>query len=220
MKCRAVPLLLAIALLLGGCESGIHDMYKQPRYAPLEPSPLFSSGNSAQPPPLGTLATSAGVLADSSSGRLGDVRPAPPAGPALPIGASGRAVTEQGGQRSYANPLAVTADLLKRGRERFNIYCAPCHGRDGYGDGMIARRGFPAPPSYHSARLRKAPDSHFYQVITHGYGVMYPYADRVDTHDRWAIVAWIRTLQLSQHAPLSALDAGDVAALDTLGGTP
>jgi hypothetical protein len=81
---------------------------------------------------------------------------------------------------------------------------------------MIARRGFPAPPSYHTERLRNAPDSHFYQVISEGYGVMYPYADRVDPHDRWAIVAYIRALQLSQHAPASALTRRD---LSLLGGT-
>jgi mono/diheme cytochrome c family protein len=105
--------------------------------------------------------------------------------------------------------LPVTLALLHRGQERFNIDCAPCHGRSGNGDGMIVKRGFPAPPSYHSARLRQAPDSHFYEVITHGYGVMYPYADRVAPLDRWAIAAYIRALQLSQHAPVDRLDAQD-----------
>ncbi|MGA9420817.1 MAG: cytochrome c, partial [Rhodanobacteraceae bacterium] len=113
----------------------------------------------------------------------------------------------------YANPLPVTPQLLARGRERFDIYCAPCHSRVGDGDGMIARRGFPAPPSYHAQRLRKAPDSHFYDVISNGYGVMYPYADRVAPDDRWAIVAYIRALQVSQHAPASELSMQDVAGL-------
>jgi mono/diheme cytochrome c family protein len=102
---------------------------------------------------------------------------------------------------------AVSLALLQRGRERFDIYCAPCHSRLGDGDGRIARRGFPHPPSYHIDRLRKAPDRHFYDVMTNGYGVMYPYRDRVSPEDRWAIVAYIRALQLSQDAPPQALPA-------------
>lgn len=97
-------------------------------------------------------------------------------------------------------PPKVTPALLKRGRERYNIFCSPCHGLDGYGDGMVVQRGFPAPPSYHSPRLREAPASHFFDVITKGYGVMYSYASRVAPRDRWAIIAYIRALQLSQDA--------------------
>jgi mono/diheme cytochrome c family protein len=89
----------------------------------------------------------------------------------------------------------LTPALLQRGRERFEIYCAPCHGSDGRGDGVIPARGFPNPPSYLEPRLIAAPTSHFYDVITHGYGVMYSYADRVPPHDRWAIAAYIRALQ-------------------------
>ena len=89
---------------------------------------------------------------------------------------------------------------LARGRERYDIYCSPCHSIAGDGDGMVARRGFPHPPSYHSDKLRNAPDAHFYNVITNGYGVMYSYADRVEPRDRWAIIAYIRALQLSQNA--------------------
>jgi mono/diheme cytochrome c family protein len=103
-----------------------------------------------------------------------------------------------------ANPPAATPALLARGRQRFDIYCTPCHGFGGDGDGMIVQRGFPAPPSFHSARLLAAPASHFYDVISHGYGVMYSYADRVDPHDRWAIIAYIRALQLQRHASLAA----------------
>lgn len=97
----------------------------------------------------------------------------------------------------------VTLALLRRGRERFDIYCAPCHSPVGDGLGRIVQRGFPAPPSYHSDRLRAAPDDHYYDVITHGYGAMYPYASRVAPADRWAIIAYIRALQLSQHATLA-----------------
>jgi mono/diheme cytochrome c family protein len=92
----------------------------------------------------------------------------------------------------------LTKALLERGRERFGIYCAPCHAADGSGNGMIPARGFPQPPDYRSARLRAAPASHFYDVITHGYGVMYSYADRVPPQDRWAIAAYIRVLQQAQ----------------------
>jgi mono/diheme cytochrome c family protein len=98
------------------------------------------------------------------------------------------------------SPPPITMALLKRGQQRFNIYCSPCHGRTGEGDGMIVQRGFPHPPSYFSKRLRDAPNQHFYDVITHGYGVMYPYSDRVAPADRWAIVAYIRALQASASA--------------------
>lgn len=216
---RAPPLacLLLVALALGGCERGMHDMYQQPKYKPLTPSPLFANGNSARHPPAGTEPASAGAQADTSSGRRGTLAVAASVGPALPLDARGQPLTNtSAGGDGHANPLPVTMALLKRGRQRFNIYCAPCHGRAGDGDGMIVRRGFPAPPSYHTAKLRHAPDSHFYQVITHGYGVMYPYADRVAPRDRWAIVAWIRALQLSQHAPVDRLAAQDLKQLALL----
>jgi mono/diheme cytochrome c family protein len=103
------------------------------------------------------------------------------------------------------NPLPVTRELLTRGRERFDIYCAVCHGRDGYGEGIVVRRGFPAPPSYHQDRLRDAPDGHFYDVITRGYGAMLPFSDRLTASDRWAVVAYVRALQRSQHVALSEL---------------
>jgi mono/diheme cytochrome c family protein len=101
------------------------------------------------------------------------------------------------------NPPPATAALLERGRERFGIYCAPCHGLSGYGDGIIVKHGFPAPPSYHLARLRSAPGQELYDAIKDGYGVMYSYAARVEPRDRWAIVAYIRALQLSQDAKLA-----------------
>ena len=111
---------------------------------------------------------------------------------------------------------ALDRALLARGRERFNIYCAPCHSVAGDGDGMVPARGFPHPPSYHSARLRSAPDRHFYDVISHGWGVMYPYAARVAPRDRWAIVAYIRALQLSQNATLDDVPAAERAALEKM----
>ncbi len=97
-------------------------------------------------------------------------------------------------------PPPVTEALLARGQERFNAFCSPCHGLSGYGDGIIVQRGFPRPPSYHQEKLRDAPSQHFFDVITNGNGVMYSYADRVPPADRWAIIAYIRALQLSQNA--------------------
>ncbi len=107
----------------------------------------------------------------------------------------------------------VTMALLERGQQRFDIYCSPCHGRVGDGSGMIVQRGFPHPPSYYSATLRKAPNQLFYDVITHGYGVMYSYADRVDPADRWAIVAYIRALQASASGSPSDVPADKRSSL-------
>ena len=109
---------------------------------------------------------------------------------------------------------AMTRALLDRGRERFDIFCAPCHGRLGDGEGPVVQRGFPAPPSYHQPRLREAPDSHFIDVISNGYGAMYGYGDRVRPADRWAIVGYIRALQLSQNAKAADLPESARRALD------
>jgi mono/diheme cytochrome c family protein len=104
-------------------------------------------------------------------------------------------------------PPPVTLALLRRGQQRFDIYCAPCHSRTGDGRGMIVERGFPQPPSYYIERLRQAPAQHFYDVITNGYGAMYPYRIRVAPGDRWAIVAYIRALQASNSARLADVPA-------------
>jgi len=110
-----------------------------------------------------------------------------------------------------AEPPEASPALLGRGRERFDIYCAPCHGLAGDGDGVIVTHGFPKPPSYHIDRLLAAPASHFYGAISKGYGVMYSYSDRVDPHDRWAIVAYIRALQFSRRAMVAEVpEAEDV----------
>ena len=108
-----------------------------------------------------------------------------------------------GRDEAAKNPPPVTDALLARGRGRYNIYCAPCHGLSGDADGIVVQHGFPAPPSYHSDTLLKAPAATFYDAITNGYGVMYSYAARVEPADRWAIIAYIRALQLSRHAKLA-----------------
>lgn len=99
-----------------------------------------------------------------------------------------------------AFPIEITREVLERGRQRFDIFCSPCHGRLGNGQGMIVQRGFKTPPSFHIDRLREAPPGHFYDAITNGFGVMYSYASRITPEDRWAIIAYIKALQLSQNA--------------------
>jgi mono/diheme cytochrome c family protein len=134
-----------------------------------------------------------------------------PANPPWPRGSSALPLPEgviaQGDTaraREMTNPPAVTRALIERGQQRFGIYCAPCHGLDGAADGIIVARGFPQPPSFHSPELRAAPGQLFFDTITNGYGAMYSYADRVDPADRWAVVAYIRALQLSQlHAQIA-----------------
>jgi mono/diheme cytochrome c family protein len=179
LKCEVrnivrVPWLVAV-LVLAGCD----NMKDQPNLRPLDATSHFPNGSSAQSAPAHTVALEAPDPSDvfntgSRQGTLTDELPVP-----------------------------LTADLLARGRERFNVYCAPCHGEDGYGRGIVVRRGFPAPPSYHDDRLLRAPVGHFFDVITRGQGVMYAYADRVNVNDRWAIAAYIRALQRSQHASLA-----------------
>lgn len=216
MLASRVAGIACVALALPGCERAMHDMYDQRRYKPLAPSEIFPHGQIARPLPDGTVVASAGALAGTSSGRLGDQPVANEPAGVVPIGDDGQPLLHAGAtpaslQPASRNPLPITMALLARGRERFDIYCTPCHGVAGFGDGVVVQRGFPAPPSYHTERLRRAPDSHFYGVITHGYGAMFSYADRVESSDRWAIVAYIRALQLSQHAQWSDLPA-DVQA--------
>jgi mono/diheme cytochrome c family protein len=111
------------------------------------------------------------------------------------------------------NKPPLTAELLARGRQRFDIFCSPCHGRTGDGNGIIVQRGMPRPTSYHDDRLRMADDQHFFDVITNGYGAMYSYASRVPPRDRWAMVAYIRALQLARHASLDDVPSDQRAKL-------
>jgi mono/diheme cytochrome c family protein len=197
---RALALAALLGLgLLGGCERFFRDMYEQPRYDPGEGSPLFANGKASRTPPPESVPYSMGDPAAISSGRRG-----------------WQAVAERQAASLAETPPPVDRALLLRGRERYEIYCLPCHSPLGDGDGPIVRHGFPAPPSYHEPRLRAAPDRHFYDVITRGYGVMYAYGDRVEPADRWAIVAYIRALQLSQHAPIGALTPELQASLRAL----
>ena len=214
MKLAALVVVATVALvLLGGCERTFRDMYDQPRYKPLAPSPLWPDGRSSRPPVDGAVARSEGSFAGTTSGRQGTITPAPTPGPFDAV----RDELRPGGKQSAVANITLppmSAALLARGQQRFDIFCSPCHSIAGDGDGMIARRGFPHPPSFHIDRLRNASDAHFYAVITNGYGVMHSYARRVPPGDRLAIIAYIRALQFSQHAPVAQLGRDDVAKVD------
>jgi mono/diheme cytochrome c family protein len=174
------PYLLAGALLsvLVVFAGCSQQMAKQPKYLPLSPSSFFPDGRSARPLVEGTVPH--GSVAEDYLNVPKD---------------------------SNAFPFPVTEEILVRGRDRFNIYCSVCHGLLGDGDGMIVRRGFRRPPSYHIVRLRQAPVGHFYDVITNGFGAMPDYAAQIPPRDRWAIIAYIRALQLSQNVPVEELPA-------------
>jgi len=153
-------------------------MYDQPKYKPLGESRFFTDRRASRPLPEGTVPR--GWLRADQKLYEG----------------------KQGHDLVATLPVPLTAELLARGRERFNIFCSPCHDRTGGGHGMVVRRGYQPPPSLHIDRLRDAPVGHFFDVITNGFGAMYSYADRVAPEDRWAIVAYIRALQLSQNAKI------------------
>ena len=200
MSRLATSLLVAAAILSQtGCERTMKNMYVQPKLNTDAASPLFADGKGSRPPPPGSVPSAMGDLAKTSSGRQGRDE-----------------LALRDAADAASAPPAVDAALLARGQARYDVYCVPCHSPVGDGDGMIVRRGFPRPPSFHQGRLRDAPDRHFFDVMTHGYGVMVSYADRVTPQDRWAIVAYVRALQLSQHAPVASLPPALQAALRAL----
>ena len=182
---------LALAALLGaGCRQG---MYNQPKERPLAPSAFYKDGLSARVPPAGTVARG-WLRADRAL--------------ATGIGPDGKFVADLPAAVPFGKPL------LLRGQQRFDIFCSPCHGRLGNGDGMIVQRGFKQPPSYHIDRLRAQPIGYFFDVMTNGFGQMSSYASQVPVEDRWAIAAYVRALQLSRNAPAAALSAADLEALE------
>jgi hypothetical protein len=185
-KTSTLILALAVAALAAGCRQDMHD---QPKFIPLRESGFYSDHRSARPLVEGTMAR--GHLDDDELLNTGKL----------------------GGQDATELPWPVTAGMMARGRGRFDIFCAPCHDRAGSGDGMIVRRGYRRPPSYHIDRLRQAPVGHFFDVITNGFGAMPDYRAQVPVPDRWAIVAYIRALQASQHATLDDVPPGERNAL-------
>jgi hypothetical protein len=178
---RKIPTLLlalAAAALLAGCRQDMHD---QPKVKPLRESGFYSDHRSARAPVEGTVAR--GHLDDDELLATGKVN----------------------GQDATDFPWPVTSEVMARGRERYDIFCSPCHDRTGGGDGMIVRRGYRRPPSIHIDRMRQAAVGHFFDVITNGFGAMPDYRTQVPAPDRWAIAAYIRALQASQHATLDAV---------------
>jgi mono/diheme cytochrome c family protein len=179
VKLFAAALLL---LALAGCRQDMHD---QPKYIPMRASDFYADKRSQRAYVDGTV-PAGGEFQDGSPLYTGTVGDAPIA---------------------YF-PMAIGPADMKRGQERFNIYCAPCHGAVGDGNGVIVQRGFRQPPSFHIERLRTSPAGHYVDVMTHGFGAMPDYAAQVSPQDRWRITAYIRALQLSQHATPADVPAG------------
>ena len=181
---KLLPLLLAF---LVGCRQDMHD---QPRYEPLEKSAMFGDGTSWRRQVPGTIAR--GELQLDEHMYAGTI----------------------GGEPATTFPFEITADVLARGKERFGIHCTPCHGHSGYGQGMAVRRGLKHPSSFHIDRLREAPHGYFFSVMSEGFGAMYDVSDRTTPEERWAIIAYIRALQMSQNAIVAELPLQDRMLLE------
>jgi mono/diheme cytochrome c family protein len=180
---------LLLTLCLTACRQDMHD---QPRVEPFEQSKVFANQSSARPPVPNTVAR--GMLNEDEHLFTGRVD----------------------GEPARAFPFDITEDVLVRGRERYDIYCAPCHSVTGDGNGTVVRRGFPPPPSFHTDDLRFATPGQIFDTITNGTGEMPDYSQEVPVQDRWAIVAYIRALQLSQNADVATLPQQDREALEKL----
>ena len=191
-RARALAVVL-VSLALAGCRQDMHDA---PRYEPLEASTFFANGQASRALVANTVPR--GLLREDTHLNEGRID----------------------GGLATTFPMAVTPAVMQRGRERFNVFCSPCHGPTGSGNGMVVQRGFRAPPSYHEDRLRNAPVGYFFDVMTNGFGAMQDYASQVPVADRWAIAAYIRALQLSQRATLADVPADRRADLDRPAAAP
>ncbi len=188
-------IMISVVSLAVGCR---YDMQDQPRYKPFKKSDFFSDNKAMRQLPEGTVAR--GYLRENKAFYQGKKENADTNAQATTAtAASGNTVVTSFPDAIEKNPLPITRELLDRGEERYKIFCGVCHGQVGNGDGMIVRRGYPKPPTYNDDRLRNAPDGHFFDVITNGWGKMNSYASMVPPEDRWAIVAYIRALQISQN---------------------
>jgi len=239
---RKAGIALVLGSLLISAPACNQKMAIQPKYTPLRESEFYPNGMSARPLPDNTVPR--GYLQDDPAFYTGKMPSGSPAravaptsgtqapntqapGPEVPGTSSAQAANlaanilpRTAGQQDIDYfPVTVTAEVLDRGQQRFNIFCAPCHSRLGDGQGMIVKRGFRAPPSFHIDRLRTAPVGHFFDVITNGFGAMPDYAQQVSPRDRWAIIAYIRALQLSQNATLADVPPDKRAELDAGGGS-
>ena len=183
-----VRLVLALFMIIG-CEGTTdierlrQEMYNQSRFEPLEKNSFFADNRSSRPWIKGTVAR--GHLRTDAHLYTGIVD----------------------GKPAETFPFPITRDVILRGRDRYNIYCSPCHGYEGDGRGMVVRRGMKQPPSYHVERLQNETPGYFFDVMTNGFGAMYSYASRIKPRDRWAIIAYVRALQLSQNATLDDVPA-------------
>jgi len=209
---RRLPVFLFLTglLITAGCR---RDMQDQPKMKPYRGTTFYADGQSGRPPIQGTVAR--GFLRENTELFTGKKATASGAG-AAPSASPG---ASPAGQASLTNPFAddvdtfpfpITEDTVKRGRERYDIYCSVCHGLTGNGDGMIVRRGFRRAASFNDDRLRQAPVGHYFDAITNGWGTMPSYAPQISVQDRWAIIAYIRALQLSQQNPNAAPGASPV----------
>jgi mono/diheme cytochrome c family protein len=181
---------LAAMLLMAGCRQDMHD---QPKFKPLAKSDFYTDQRSARPQVEGTIAR--GHLKSDALLETGMVA----------------------GKPSDVFPFTITASVLERGRDAYDVFCSPCHGRTGRGDGMIVRRGYRRPPTYHQDRLRQAAPGYLFDVVTRGFGMMPDYAAQVPVNDRWAIVAYLRVLQRSQNATLADVPERDRQPLEAAG---
>ncbi len=188
-----VLVVMLTAVALGACRQDMHDA---PRYEPLEANRFFPNGSGSRMLVTNTVAR--GQLNEDRHLYEGVVD----------------------GRPAETFPMPITADVMARGQERFNVFCSPCHGRTGTGNGMIVQRGFRRPPSLHEERLRNAPVGYFFDVITHGFGAMQDYSTQVPVADRWAIAAYIRALQTSQAATIADVPVARQPELDRPAGAP
>jgi mono/diheme cytochrome c family protein len=212
--------IVCACLLAAGCRQ---EMANEPRYNPLAASDFFPDGRSARDPVPGTVphgTTEDRVVAAADENTAPDAR--------WVAGLSGLGVGDAwtaqalltGKASGYVFPVRVDEALLERGRKDFNIYCSVCHDRVGTGRGKIVERGYLRPPSYHTDRLRRAPLTHFYDVVSNGYGAMPSYSDKLSPDDRWAVIAYVRALQLSQDAPVADLPPAEQEKLRKMRAKP
>lgn len=229
----SMPRLVALLLLIATAPACRQDMHDQPKYEPLEPSAFFGDARASRPPVEGTVArgflredpffftgkTAAGASASANpvatppgqTGETGTVQTGVGGAAGQPAQQSNLQQTnlqQTNPQQSYQGfattfPFPVTKEVMDRGEERYNIFCSVCHSRTGDGLGMVVRRGYRRPPSLHEDRLRQAPPGYLFDVITNGFGAMPDYAAQLTPRDRWAIIAYIRALQLSQQGTLA-----------------
>jgi len=186
---RALLALATVMLTLAGVGCYQQQMGNQERYDPLEQSELYPNQMASRPLVEGTVPR--GHLREDTHMYQGRVN----------------------GELAATLPVAVDMELLQRGEERYNIFCAPCHDRSGSGNGMVVQRGYQRAASMHVDRLRESPDGYFFDVITNGFGAMPNYASQIPVRDRWAIVSWVRVLQFSQHADTALLSPEDLERL-------